>query len=312
VELTKQVADWILGGEDPARIDFRSDLRESHSTRQEGTCSWLFEHANFRSWYEKDSGRVAWYYAPPGSGKTILSAAVAEHLISHGRQVVYFRYSFDDNTRRKPLSALRSIALQARTIRGTIPDQVMTEYQKELEHHAYHLRDTETAVRVVEAFIKQWPRVHIVVDGLDECNDTAKALALFRQLANFKTYGVTKWFFTSRDERNIRSMMQAVNAIQISPPEGTIMSDITAYLDAEGSARSAVNCADCVRYWTAASEENFLYSKLVLEILCGKGVTCSDEIHEELQKFPPGLTGCYMRCIEKLSQRTVRERDLAR
>lgn len=310
--MTKQIADWIVGGEEPSKLDFRTDLSESRTIRQEGTCSWLFNQPTFESWYEANTNAVAWYNAPPGSGKTILSAAVAHHLEVQNRQVVYFRYSFDDNTRKKQLSALRSIALQLRRIKGHIPDQVLADYQKEVDHHAYHLQDSETAAKVVEAFIKQCPRVHIIVDGLDECSDSGKVLDIFRRLVTFSTYGVTKWFFTSRDEPSIRSTMEDVNAMEIRPSRGIIMNDITIYLDSQDKKMAARQCASCVQYWTAASEENFLYSKLMFDILCGEGVTCSDEIHEELQKFPPGLKGCYMRCIENITHRPERERELAR
>ena len=312
VELTKQIADWITGGEEPSKLDFRTDLSESRTIRQDGTCSWLFNQPTFESWYQANTNTVAWYHAPPGSGKTILSAAVAHHLEAQNRQVVYFRYSFDDNTRKKPLSALRSIALQLRRIRGHIPDQVLADYRKEVDHHAYHLQDSETAAKVVEAFIKQSPRVHIVVDGLDECSDIVKALEIFRRLVTFSTYGVTKWFFTSRDEPSIRSAMEDVNAMEIYPSRGVVMNDIATYLDSQGKKMVVRKCVDCVQYWTAASEENFLYSKLMFDILCGEGVTCSDEIHEELQKFPPGLKGCYMRCIENITHRPERERELVR
>jgi hypothetical protein len=189
---------------------------------------------------------------------------------------------------------------------------VLADYRKEVDHHAYHLQDSETAAKVVEAFIKQSPRVHIVVDGLDECSDIVKALEIFRRLVPFSTYGVTKWFFTSRDEPSIRSTMEDVNAMEIHPSRGVIMNDIATYLDSQGKKMVARKCVDCVRYWTAASKENFLYSKLMFDILCGEGVTCSDEIHEELQKFPPGLKGCYMRCIKNITHRPERERELAR
>jgi NACHT domain len=311
-ELTKQIADWIRGGEEESKLDFRADLDESEATRQPGTCDWIFGHPTFEAWYNANSNAVAWYTAPPGSGKTILSAAVAHYLESQDRQFVYFRYSYDDDTRRKPLSALRSIALQLRTIKGRLPDQVIGHYRKEANHHAYRLQNTKTALDVVEAFVKQCARIHIIIDGLDECCDTSKALDLFRTMLRFDTYGVTKWFFTSRDEPDILATMNAAGAMSIRPEKGIVMNDIAKYLDTQGQTREAGECAACVRYWTVASEENFLYSKLMFDILCGDGVTCSDEIHEELQKFPPGLKGCYMRCIENITRRSAREQELAR
>ncbi|KAJ9602077.1 hypothetical protein H2200_013437 [Cladophialophora chaetospira] len=317
LDLTEKIAKWIIGGEDASKLRFQSDLTESRNIRQAGTCDWIFEQPSFKSWFKANKSAVVWYNAPPGSGKTVLSASIAHHLSASGNQIVYYRFSFDDSTRKSPLTALRSIALQLRTIMSKIPVQVEECYNKEIDHHAYHLEDPEIATQVVEAFIEQMPRVHIIVDGLDECYDKRytieKALEMFRRLVQFPTYGITKWFFTSRDEPIIRdTMMNKLQATEITPPQGAIMNDIATFLDAHGKKLALKKCADCVQYWTAASEENFLYSKLMFDILCGDGVTCSDEIHDELQKFPPGLTGCYTRCLESLTRRKEPERNLAR
>ena len=312
MDLTEKVAKWIIGGEDVSKLRFLSDLAESRTVRQDGTCDWIFEQPNFKSWFEAKKNAVIWYNAPPGSGKTVLSASVAHYLEGSG-QFVYYRYSFDDSTRRTPLTALRSIALQLRTIMSKVPAQVVECYEKELDHHAYQLQDPEIATKVVEAFIQQMPRVHIIVDGLDECSKIEEALDTFCRLVQFDTYGITKWFFTSRDEPIIRdTMVDKLQALEITPPRGVIMNDIATFLNCQDDKLALKKCATCVQYWTAASEENFLYSKLMFDILCGNGVTCSDEIHEELQKFPPGLTGCYTRCLEGLTRRKEPERNLAR
>lgn len=314
VDLTKDIAKWIIAGEDASKLLFRSDLNASQSIREDGTCNWIFEQPNFKSWYEAKKNTVAWYHAPPGSGKTILSAAVADNIEQGGGQVVYYRFSFDDITRKTPLAALRSIAIQLRTIMGKIPPQLVELYNKELNHHAYQLHDQDIAIQVVHALMEQMPRVHIIVDGLDECNDIDSVLAMFTRLAQSDTYGIVKWFFTSRDDSTIRNIiLNKLKAAELTPPRGKIMDDITVFLDSHGRDKLARNdCAECVKYWTAASEENFLYSKLMFEILCGDGVTCSDEIHEELLKFPPGLTGCYTRCLESITRKRETERNLAR
>ncbi len=97
------------------------------------------------------------------------------------------------------------------------------------------------------------------------------------------------------------------------------MQDIMRFLNTRSDANEGGRGDDdddrghvCVQYWTAASEENFLYSRLMSDILCGAGVTCSDEIHDQLQRFPPGLTGCFLRCVDRISRLTRPERGLAR
>ncbi len=130
-------------------------------------------------------------------------------------QVVYFRYSYDDSCRCKPLSALRSIVLQLRSIAqqqrpavSSIPEQAAADYAQETGvHHAYALHDEKLASKVALAFLRKEPRVHIIVDGLDECNDVNGALRLLLGLAASLPHGLVKWFFTSRDEPAIRAAM---------------------------------------------------------------------------------------------------------
>ncbi|KAK0727703.1 hypothetical protein B0T26DRAFT_695426 [Lasiosphaeria miniovina] len=313
LDLTKKVAKWILAGEDAAKLLFRRDLAESRSIRHEGTCSWIFNQPSLKTWFGANSNAVAWYTAPPGSGKTVLSAAVAQYVEEKGKGLlIYYRFSFDDSARRMPINALRSIALQLRTAMGKVPEEVMEIFNSEMQRHAYRLQDTEIAANVVEGFLKQVPRIHIVIDGLDECSDIQGALRLFSRLAGFENYGIAKWFFTSRDEPVIQAAMGKMQATELRPAKGTVMSDITTFLDANSANLAVRKCKDCVEYWTAASQENFLYSRLMLQLLCGDGVTCSDEIHEELRRFPPGLSGCYTRCLDSLTRRKDTERELAR
>jgi hypothetical protein len=312
-ETTEKIARWLVGAEPGPKLLFQSDLAHSQNARSKGTCGWIFDHSDYKTWYSVNRNVVGWYHAPPGSGKTVMSASIAERIEQNGL-CAYYRFQYDDITRKTTLNALRSIALQLRTITGKIPDQVLEIYHKEIDRHAYQLQDLETALQIVEAFILKIPRIHIVVDGLDECSDLNVALRVFTRLAQCQTLGITKWLFTSRSEAAIENAMAEMKAIAIIPPSGAIMSDISLFLDLQDDKvmTEECKCSDCIQYWTAASEENFLYSRLMFDTLCGNGVTCSDEIHEELQKFPPGLTGCYVRCLDTLAQRTQLERNLAR
>jgi hypothetical protein len=191
-------------------------------------------------------------------------------------------------------------------------------YHDEDRHHANHLEDSELAIKVVAAFLEQLSKMsaaHIIVDGLDECSNSSAALKLFDSLIKIPVYKVdAKWFFTSRPNENIRQFMQLSGAISIQPPPGSIREDIALDLDRKmhGGSRALISCPHCVQDLTATSEENFLYSKIMFEILCGKGLTCSDELHEELRRFPKTMSGCWMRCLEDIIKKSEREQDLMR
>lgn len=231
-----------------------------------------------------------------------------------GLKVVYFFCSFNDPSRRKAISAIRSLALQIMTLTDTVPDQVVKLYETDVAHHLFALKDPQTATMVLQAFLKKLPshlpRLHIVLDGLDECHDGDQMRSSLSRLISTDTYGLIKWFFTSRPESEIQKMAYQVNAEEIVPSATVLINDITRYLQDRTTRDDYPMC--CVESWAAASEGNFLWMSLMLKILVGMDLTCDEEIDEELNKFPSGLAGCYLRSIQQLSLRSKPHQELAR
>ncbi len=309
-----------MGGQENHKLNFWSDRNKNKKEHQEGTCSWILDDEKFKRWYGKDSmlNQVVWYNAPPGSGKTFLSAMVARHIEElEGRYVAYYRFDYNDNERNSILGALRSIALRLLEIGIAIhddtPDQVQELYREEVNRHSERLSDPETAIKVITAFLDYIPRVHIVVDGLDECQGKDdEYLGPFSELLCYSATGITKWFITSRREPPIRIFMQNAKVIEICPSKKQIEQDITTYLEARRNEMKIQKCEECVARITAKSDGNFLYSALMFRILCDDSGMCDEEIHEELSSFPDGLGDLYKRCIAKINERQAPHRDFAR
>ena len=78
-----------------------------------GTCVWILSDPALNQWLDHDSGsRVAWFSAPPASGKSILSAYLIDHIRNTGRCCQYFFLKFGDHTKRSASAFLRSVGLQ--------------------------------------------------------------------------------------------------------------------------------------------------------------------------------------------------------
>ncbi|KAI1415085.1 hypothetical protein F5Y13DRAFT_157795 [Hypoxylon sp. FL1857] len=313
----KSVRNWIRGTGDHSKSDPQNDLQELQGYN--GTCSWILDDPTFKCWYESIENATMWYSAPPGSGKTTLSVAVARHLADKDEKVIYFRYRYDDTTSSKPLSALRSIIFRLWTIReeagARIPRGVSELYQNEIKHHHEYLgdEDKDVAVKLVELFLNQTPKVHIVVDGLDECLDSGSAVKLFQRLVKFESYGSTKWFLTGRKEPEILKEIAAIDALEIPHRIENITKDIRTYLESRRNEIQLKLCSNCIERVISASGGNFLYSKLMIGILCDdENRGCSGEIHDELERLPEGMSGCYIRCLERIARMNRSDRRLAR
>jgi hypothetical protein len=240
----------------------------------------------------------------------VLSSALVKHLQDQGLAVAYYFFCFNDPARENCITAVRSLALQILTQTNEVPDQVMKLYEADVENHILALRDLQTAILVLQAFLKLPSRIHIIIDGLDECREgPIMQNSLFR-LMSTTTYGIVKWFFTSRNEKDIRTMAHQLRAAEIEPSPAVVISDIKTYLESWKTKAGLRPC--CIESWAVASDGNFLWMKLTLEILAGMDLTCEEEIEEELEKFPTGLAGCYLRSLERLSQRSKQQQELAR
>lgn len=310
--MRKQIVDWIKACEDDEGLDIRGNIRTNMDIRHENTCDWLFEHPDMEQWLASKETTAVWYSAPPGAGKTILASAVSRKLQDNGLKTATFFYSFNDVVRRKPITALRCLALQLLTHSDTLPDKVQRLYEEDVMNHCFKLNDIKVAVEVVGALMKQVSRVHIVVDGLDECQDRQQLFDSIGRLLETKTYGIVKWFFASRQEHDIGANMRNHGVTEIEAPRDSLMGDIRQYVADQFKHKLDHDCKGCIEHWTAESEGNFLWVTLMLRIMEGEDLTCEEEIEEQLNKFPEGLTGCYMRSLAQLSKRPERHQQLAR
>jgi hypothetical protein len=282
------------------------DIQRYLELHQPGTCTWLYEDSAFKLWRDATTNTAMWYVAGPGSGKTVLCAALTKHLQASGLRTISFYFSFSDPSKRRVMTALRSLALQLLALSDTIPDAVLKLYEEDV----LTLQNEDTAVVVLQAFLKQASRVHIVLDGLDECNDRLLMKNVFSRLMTSDTYGLVKWFYSSRDELDLRSLTQQIGASRINASREHIMVDIEKYISEHTT--TSEHQFGCIHYWTAASEGNFLWISLMLRTLTGTDLTCNEDIQQELEKFPKGLVGCYLRSLQQLLSRPEPHQELAR
>ncbi|KAF2250593.1 hypothetical protein BU26DRAFT_266579 [Trematosphaeria pertusa] len=307
-KLRSHIVDWIKAGQEEDRLDVRQDIRTHLEIRHDESCEWLFQHPTMEKWLAMKKSTSLWYNAAPGAGKTILSSTLVRKLQEKGYRTATFFCSFNDFVRKKAINVLRSIALQILTHSDSIPERVQRLYEEDLKNHCSKLNDPKTASEIIEALLKQQSRIHIIIDGLDECEDRGLLLLSFCHLLHAKTYGIAKFFFASRPDSDIRTMMRKHNVTELEASGEGLTEDIRRYV----TDRIDHECDSCVEYWTSHAQGNFLWVRHMMDILDGEGATCEEEIEEELDKFPKGLTGAYTRSLSRLLMRPERHQQLAR
>lgn len=310
-KVRREIIDWIKARENEESLDVRQSIHTKTEIRHENTCEWLFEHPSMVQWLNAKKTTAIWHNAPPGAGKTILAAAVARRLQDKGLKTAVFFYSFNDIALRKPITAFRCLALQLLTLSEAVPDKVVRLYEEDVKHHCFQLKDIKVAVEVVEGFLKQLSRVHIIIDGLDECEDRSELVKHMGRLLQTKMYGIVKWFMTSRPDHEFRNLMRRNEVLEIEGTQESRLTDIRRFVT-DTFARLNHTCEDCLEGLISRSEGNFLWVKLMLNIMEGEDLTCEEEIEEQLNQFPKGLTGAYVRTLAQLSKRPEKLQQLAR
>lgn len=86
-----------------------------------GTCGWILHHHAFIEWVEdcRHGPKVLWIHGNAGSGKSILSSFVIDHVVQKGLPCHYFYIRSEDKTKRTLSMILRSLACQ---IASSIPE----------------------------------------------------------------------------------------------------------------------------------------------------------------------------------------------
>lgn len=308
-----EILGWIRGREEDdlgAHRKMEKNLKKRHVS----TCEWLFQRPEMKQWAEHKTKEqcAIWYTAGPGAGKTVLCSAIADKLQktpheSGFLQTATFFFSFNDPKRNKAFTAIRSLALQLFSPLRVVPDAVRQIYERDLErNYGTSITDVETAYEVLDALLASRERIHLIIDGLDECDDHLEFLASLGRLVSKERRGIVKWFLASRRDPAIRKIMQHHSIIEIEAPRASLVSDILSYL------KGQLHCSECDRIWAEKSEGNFLWMSLMLSVIQGETSTCAEGLEEELERFPSGLTGCYARSLTRLSNFSEDEQRTAR
>ena len=97
-------------------VTSEDDYSSLKRRRMPGTCFWFLERSEVQTWLDPtQKPHVLWCDAPPGSGKSVLAAYVANHMQEIGKQCQYFFFSHADQRKSSAASALKALALQMAT-----------------------------------------------------------------------------------------------------------------------------------------------------------------------------------------------------
>lgn len=164
--------------------------------RKQGTSTWLFEDSEFQGWLSAPLSSVIWCSGKLGSGKTVLSANVVEHLMiksSPHQAVAFFFFRFD-----QALSAADILGCLARQLLGSLPKwSTAGNDSAEISPYDGHQHIKE----LLKSELPTNGSYFIVLDGLDDCekDEASMLMKSMRDLISLPNH-VIKLYCSSRPD----------------------------------------------------------------------------------------------------------------
>ncbi|KAJ5212611.1 uncharacterized protein N7498_004257 [Penicillium cinerascens] len=221
--------DRILSWLSPSSPSLRqSEVFNSH---QKGTGTWLLKTEDFQRWISSQN-QVLFCPGIPGSGKTVLSSIIIDHLEQTfpNQDDVVIAYLFCDFRQQHALVQLYSALLrQAVQRKRSIPESVKSFYKK------YSTKATipseDAILGELRSVLASCERAFVVIDALDECaisdgNHTVRH-SFIRELVQLQKEEGFNLLATSRQDQEIVAHFEGFPSVEIQASS----EDIQYYVD---------------------------------------------------------------------------------
>jgi hypothetical protein len=218
------VLDWL------SPLNMSQRQQDALSRRHGTTGSWLLSTTAFQLWVKSEgSHRTLWCPGDPGTGKTVMTSIVVDHLTkTYSSDNVRIAYVYCDYKDQAMQTASNLIACLARQLIGrpqVVPHRLDRLY-KELEPQRRR-PNLEESIGLLVALCNERERTFVLVDALDEC-EAIHERRLFLPLLQSLPHGSTRLFVTSRpNNEDIYSIFSAAPRIVIAAPESDIRRFVT-------------------------------------------------------------------------------------
>ncbi|KAI2624405.1 hypothetical protein GGR54DRAFT_629674 [Hypoxylon sp. NC1633] len=274
---------------------------------------WLRNKPDFTRWLDATdrTARCMWLYGIPGSGKTFLAGNLIKMMQSSGQRVLFVFLSHDNQQAGDTTKVFHSFLFQAleddSTLRSILFEASQSDSRK-LKN------DSDFVMSLLCKVLQGLGPTYVVLDGLDELDETSWRHLLSSVLQINENCPETKLLISSREERDISLQLKS-KAIPLRVDHNNF-EDISSLVQLE--------CDDMLLEMRSygADERTCLQIKekfgTIAEKAAGKLVVLMvkdqgtlRDIEAQMNDLPDGLDEVYGRLLGRIKNRPAR-RDLAR
>ncbi|KAL8726718.1 MAG: hypothetical protein Q9181_005945, partial [Wetmoreana brouardii] len=308
-QLTRETLGWLSADED-IQEEFLHRLADQ---RQVGTCDWILTRPEINVWIEdNDSNPTVWMTGIPGAGKSFLCSLIIQNLKTHeDRSVIYYFCGQKSSDQNALSSLLRTLAVQLLSQNLELAPLI---HQAFLQKGSG--RSSPTIKKILKEIMTSVKTVRIVLDGIDEWDQTAQQ-DILKTLTELQKHGGDncKLLVSSRKEPSIAKGFPYKIHMHIGNQslEGLnryIHSNTEELRDYFPDFSPSV-FEKLKQNLQAKARGMFLWVRLVRKML--EGYSSEDEFEKAIEQLPDGLDEAYGRILSRLnglSQAPKKERAM--
>lgn len=234
------IAAWLSSS-----LDQRFKHSEALSSYVRDTFDWVLRDVTFVTWQQQHA-RTLWCLGGMGTGKTVLTSAVVEHLKESGCPtnsvavaVFYCQHTLQDKqTLVAILGSLLAQLYQQHLEAPRIPTKVRRAFNESFvarSNGSPNLPLPQDIKKWFQEECSRWNEVFISLDGLDESNPDLRAELLdFLQCDNLQNVHL---YLASRDVPDIRELLHNPAVLRMENRDESIERVIRSRLDSPSGQR---------------------------------------------------------------------------
>jgi hypothetical protein len=298
----------------PDTLLVKNRLKENKDKLLYKSIDWILEDPQYVSWKDGDDVCLLWIKGGAGKGKTMMSIGLIEwlSLLQDASTVVTYFFCQNGNYELNTLEAItKGLILQLVNQQKELKESLRCHWDTMNERFDEDMTSWRTLWNIFSEMLHRCkcPRVYVIVDALDECQDNGMA-DLLRLIVRtgLDQPSKIKWLLTSRPldsaERELLAGSDQVlvslelNSKHVSESVKTYIAFKAAELDRRKTYGPTLR-RKIQTELTEKAEDTYLWVSLVCKRLES---VHRDEALTTIQDLPPGLHPLYNRVFNQLSE----------
>ncbi|KAH0528099.1 hypothetical protein TsFJ059_003003 [Trichoderma semiorbis] len=305
----RAILDWLT------LVDYAPQHNDFISRQQRGTGQWFLESTQYKTWLDT-KGQTLFCPGIPGAGKTIITAIVVNHLLTHfqGHPKIGFAYIYCNFRQQNEQTAIRLLTnLLKQLSQGQLhlPKTVKDLFDKHKETRTQPSLGEVTAA--LQAITESYSRSFIVVDALDECQELGQ-LGFLDGVFNLQTKTGVNILATSRFSESIKKQFGGCPTVEISATDGDILTYLNGQISLRRSNMINGDLQDKIStQLTKASGGMFLLAMFhIKEIMEQPTIGDIEDVLQKLGSGMEGLNELYKQAIKRINDHPEVTKRLAK